>query len=549
MAENDPRRHLPAAASRRGFLGATAATAAAALGLGAGQGSAGASEAGEDGGEARARLVRAYRLRVEAARAHYDRGPAVHETNGDEERYPDRIASFAKTLPHDALGQVVPAAYDRFLAAARSGLAEDWDRVPGAARLANPSAATAFSLEGADAAAVPCPPPPAFASKGQAGEMVELYWMALARDVPFAEFEGSPVVAAAAAELAAFPGYAGSAPRTLFRGPAEGDQIGPYVSQFLLLDIPWGATALSPYGSAALPQRYRVPRAGDDHMLGFDEWLRQQRGGSPSTRASLDPELRYTRTPRDLTEYVHRDFTYQAGLGAALILLTFGAEAWNPANPYLALARRQAGFVTFGGPHVLDLVARVSQAVLKAAWFEKWCVHRRLRPEEFAGRMQVHKEGRAEYPIDASVLGSEAAARVHERTGGWLLPQAYPEGCPAHPSYPAGHATLAGATSTILKAFFDESFVIPRPVVPTADGLALDRYDGVLTVGGELNKLASNIARSRDIAGVHWLSDGVAGILQGEALAISVLRDQRATLTDAFSGWRFTGFDGRRVTI
>ena len=39
--------------------------------------------------------------------------------------------------------------------------------------------------------------------------------------------------------------------------------------------------------------------------------------------------------------------------------------------------------------------------------------------------------------------------------GNWLLPMAFPEGSPMHPSYGAGHATVAGACTTILKAWFD----------------------------------------------------------------------------------------------
>jgi membrane-associated phospholipid phosphatase len=36
-----------------------------------------------------------------------------------------------------------------------------------------------------------------------------------------------------------------------------------------------------------------------------------------------------------------------------------------------------------------------------------------------------------------------------------LLPVAYAEGCPTHPSYPAAHAATAGACATVLKAFFN----------------------------------------------------------------------------------------------
>ena len=41
-----------------------------------------------------------------------------------------------------------------------------------------------------------------------------------------------------------------------------------------------------------------------------------------------------------------------------------------------------------------------------------------------------------------------------------------------------------------------------------------------LTVGGELNKLASNIALGRDTAGVHWRSDGIEGLKVGGAVAM-----------------------------
>ena len=61
---------------------------------------------------------------------------------------------------------------------------------------------------------------------------------------------------------------------------------------------------------------------------------------------------------------------------------------------------------------------------------------------------------------------------------------------------------------TILKALFDESSIVSNPVVPTSDGLSLVSYDGrELTVGGELNKLAANIAMGRNFAGIHWRSN------------------------------------------
>jgi hypothetical protein len=169
----------------------------------------------------------------------------------------------------------------------------------------------------------------------------------------------------------------------------------------------------------------------------------------------------------------------------------------------------------------------------------------------FAGRIHhTLANGRA-YPIHADILGSPALREVHRRHGTFLLPMAFPEGSPVHPAYGAGHATVAGACVTVLKALFDESFVIPNPVVASADGLSLRPYSGPapLTLGGELNKLAANVAFGRNIAGVHWRTDGSESLLLGEEVAISVLRDQRGTYRERFGGFSFTRFDGSRVTV
>jgi hypothetical protein len=122
-----------------------------------------------------------------------------------------------------------------------------------------------------------------------------------------------------------------------------------------------------------------------------------------------------------------------------------------------------------------------------------------------------------------------------------------------HPSYGAGHATVAGACVTILKALFDETYVIPNPVIASADGSTLLPYvgsdAGQLTVGGELNKLAANIGIGRNIAGVHWRSDYAESLRLGEAVAISVLKDQRLTYDETFGGFTFTTFDGVKTTV
>jgi hypothetical protein len=70
-----------------------------------------------------------------------------------------------------------------------------------------------------------------------------------------------------------------------------------------------------------------------------------------------------------------------------------------------------------------------------------------------------------------------------------------------------------------------------------------------LTVGGELNKLAGNLAAGRSFGGVHWRSDNLAGLRLGEAVAIGVLTDERGTYTQTFTGFSLTKFDGTTITI
>ena len=177
-------------------------------------------------------------------------------------------------------------------------------------------------------------------------------------------------------------------------------------------------------------------------------------------------------------------------------------------------------------------------------------IHRRLRPEEFGGRVQNLLTGAASYPINQELLNSEAVNAVFEKYGTYLLPQAYAEGCPTHPAYSAGHACIAGAAVTMLKAFFNESFVIPNPVVASADGLSQLPFSGLpLTVGGELNKLAANIALGRDTAGVHWRTNGGEGLKLGEAVAIGVLQNYRQTYNEDFRGFSLTKFDGTTIII
>ncbi len=504
-----------------------------------------AGKAGE-GGDA-GRIGRAYEVRLRAARQAREHGVARQQANGDEEGLPARVACYSKGLPHDGAGEVDAKAYGLLLQALRTGKPEDFERIPlgGFVKLANPQAAWAFELIGPDSSQLHCPPAPGFGSEEQAGEMIELYWHALTRDVPFAEYGSHPLALRAAEELSGLAGFRGPrrdgkvTPGTLFRGAAAGDLVGPYVSQFLWKPIPFLPIRIEAKIRTAVP--------GLDFMTGYDDWLGIQNGALAGVNR-FDEKPLFIRNGRDLGEYDHRDFTYQAFLSAALIALKAGTLP-DGGNPYKH-SRTQGAFTTFGQPFLLYLLAVVTQVALKACWYQKWLVHRRIRPEEYAGRVEVHLRKLAEMPLHASLLSSAALEETRKRFGTALLAQAYPEGCPTHPSYPAGHAVISGACATVLKACLDESHVLPEPVEASADGLSLKPWKGAdLTVGGELDKLASNIAIGRNFAGIHWRSDAAEGLRLGEEVAIRVLEEMSFTGNELFSGFSLRRFDGRRLTV
>jgi hypothetical protein len=244
----------------------------------------------------------------------------------------------------------------------------------------------------------------------------------------------------------------------------------------------------------------------------------------------------------------------------------------NPSAPFEeqfpTKSANQLGFATFGQPHLVSLLLETMNRALKAVWYQKWAVHRRLRPEEFGGRIHNQITLGTGYPFDPANFArlqttvlplifthnqlQNANLRRFPEGGTYLLPQAFAEGAPLHPSYGAGHATVAGALGTILKAFFPGEQLILNPVVPTDDGTALTAFDPsgdtALTVEGEINKLVDNIGLARNFAGVHWRSDHTESIRLGESVALNLLCNQRNTYNEPFE-MRVRRFDGTWVRI
>jgi hypothetical protein len=478
-------------------------------------------------------------------------------SNGDEKDFPDKRGNFHKGLPHDAFGEVNAAAYKSLLVALR--LRRDFDDIVlgGGRPLTNPQAGLAGDLEG------PCPrqqkmlAAPKVDSAETAAEAVEDYWMALLRDVPFTDFAANADVAAAAKEISGLTDFTGPkiggavTPQTIFRGCSYGDTTGPYLSQFLLKPIG--------YGSLTIEQRQKTVAAGKDYLTAYDRWLAVQNGDPGPFADQFDPTARYIRNMRDLGQYVHVDALYEAYLNACLILLDAGAPV-DPGNPYAQGrpdAKTQIGFGTFGGPHILSLLTEVATRALKAVWYQKWSVHRRLRPEECGGLVHLTLVGangtKKNYGLHKQVLDSVAVQRTLAKNKTALLPMAFPEGSPTHPAYGAGHATVAGACVTILKAWFKEDEPLANPVVPNAAGTDLVPYTGPgagdLTIEGELNKVGANIAIGRDMAGVHWRSDYTESIRLGEEVALCILLNQRFDYNECDWSFSLRRFDGTRVSV
>jgi len=504
--------------------------------------------------------------RYAQASAHYFTTETGQVVNSDSTLEVDRTgtlhktAVFSKTMPHNSRGEVTKAHYDALVAAIDEGTLAAFDALPGGpAKLVNPRATQTFMETGCDQWGVTMPAPPAFGSREAAAEMAEVYEHALNRDATFALIEdsGTPDTDAdrAVTVLNSFgadfkgPKDGGVVTReTLFRGIAQGCELGPYISQFLIQDVP--------YGAGVMEQKYNE-ETGTPHGTVLANYLDIQNGVVFDPDADLSGTFKYIHTPRVLSSYVHRDAVFQSFLNAALILMGNGA-AIDPSDMLLG-AVREEGFVTHGVAEILHAVTSVARSALKAAWVQKWHYHRRLRPEVMGCRVHHQETGDTAYGIHGDLISSATvtAIKAFNASGTALLPLQYPEGSPAHPSYPAGHSTFSGACATVLKALFEESTDITSLVTvnESLDGTSVAAYGGStagMTVGTELNKLAANVAIGRDWAGVHYRADGDLGMAFGEKVACAFLKDLAATYVregGTFAGFSLTKFDGTSTTI
>lgn len=512
----------------------------------------------------------------------------------------DAAGHFHKTLEHDPATGLVknPADFQRLWTVMMDPSSDGAgvETVPAAGcadKFANPLAAFATGEIFPDPSVFRLEPPPSIQSTDMAAEMIELYWMALLRDVPFVELAAVPGhTASALADLdTALQASTGQLTRghggdfattldasTLFRGTGPGEDVGPLVSQFWLRDIPYGTQTIS-QRQLRYPGRKRPGENGRpyDHLYGWSKWLFAQNTGRdeqgrPYEQANRDErganDYGYISTMRDLASFVHRDALHQAYFNAALYLLSQLGHApiWDDGNPYVRSGsgggwKRQKGFGTYGGPHLLTAVSEVASRALQVQWYQKWRVHLRLRPEAYGGLVEkdillqpIGPSGATGKDAHALLKNSKALDAIATEYGSsGLLPLAFSSGSPTHPSYGAGHATVAGACVTVLKIYFDDEAPFPGPVLlPSPDGsLPSTPYVGpTLTIGGELNKLASNVAMGRSMGGVHFRTDNMRSMRMGEELAAVMVANQLSHFREgADVELHFTSFAGDRITV
>jgi hypothetical protein len=385
---------------------------------------------------------------------------------------------------------------------------------------------------------------------------------------------------------------------TLFRCGLHDEQYGPLISQFFLQNVAYGVQTIDTKQTPYIKDK--------DFLTNHNDWLRAQNTGKDkfgrdygtcnfygdqlAGRETYYPTVsRHISTMRDLARFVNRDALHQAYFNAALFLDSIGAPV-DDGNPYKRnIYVREGGFGTLGGPDLLTLVSEVASRSLKVVWRQKWLVHRRARPEVYGGLVQMQFNGfngtKRNYGIPASIAASKAANKIMQhnkmQNGGTdetlFLPMAFSAGSPSHPAYGAGHATVAGACVTVLKAWFDEDAKLGALLANAkADGRRKDpnelkgllqpgaRINGEdfcepqpycgadadkITVGGELNKVACNVAMGRSMGGVHWRSDNSRSLRLGEKIAIEILKKRTLEYAEKPVSFTFRSFDNKKIHI
>ena len=509
--------------------------------------------------------------------------------------------------------------YKKLLKALKTGKQSDYNAIhlaPGNKRvLSNPQAASTLSNEGADSSSFLMLPAPNLSSAHMASDMLETYGMMICRDIHFEDYgtgknedsngSGGSITSDIAAVLNSLEndpmrprGQSNTVDaHVLFRGSSAGDLIGPYVSQYLIQPLfPYSPVGRGPFVAGllevsnldkdifAIPQRMPIANKRE-FGVSWNDFIAIQNGQVPKEYAANDynqTSKRYLVDGRDMGSYVNIDSPCDPYY-STLNILIYRNFPFSPVFPYTNGSTVNEGFsTTMGAYDIYALVGGAMLEALKAAWYQKWHVHVQIRPEAVAGLVHKVKEtGLNPYNLHQSFFdvhdGVDILALVlaHNKlqataaydpqklltpaeASTYLLAQMYPEGSPVHPSYPAAHATIAGACTTVIKAIFNDTVKLITRLTPAkpnpADSTKLVALSGEgendMIVGSELDKLASNVSLARCFAGLHFRADCEQGIRLGEEVAICYLQSRASQYSEeGFIGFELAKRDGTRIRI
>lgn len=368
--------------------------------------------------------------------------------------------------------------------------------------LVDPWSGIATNHMGAANGAIVLPPPPRNFSDAHAAEMVYLYSKALALDVPFDKYTTDPIINGliltpnavnnpnVIADLPLSPAHGNPfTAQNLFRGTYQGNELGPYMSQFFFINFNLGSlqtVAMKFKSDPSLADVQALPPVTYSLVNGFSvgQTVSVHNGDFRESTSPTSPEvppqapttLKFITTGRDLSNWDRSDQTSQAEYSAALALSTLGV-AFNPTLPIFAhnvgnstgasAAVAQEASVWFGN------LSRIH------GYYWKYFQYRRFRPQIAGLFTHIEKSGLKSYGWPAWYLGLNTLwnsvvadnlayynvypvakkPNVVWQPGtnqvSYTLHQQVRDFKDHHPSYPAAHSVITGAGTTLLKFIFN----------------------------------------------------------------------------------------------
>jgi hypothetical protein len=446
------------------------------------------------------------------------------------------------------------------------------------ARLADPCSLFDLEIQGKNRFSYSMPPAPSPIGATGAAELLEVYAMALLRDYQLVLLDPNCSLYSSIPQIAKdrvqkyitelnknqipallqcpVNAQGNITPSLLFRGDSSGCKVGPYTSQFLYYPVVLGTLLLEQENVVLDTSFNKIDFSNNDLGTTTNYFLEIWNGvGKPAQEDKIT--LRYLTTLRDLALYIHRDEVWQPFFIACSLLLDYGVPTGFYCKNRSSAPSR---FINLGVVDLWSLVMKAVKLAMNSAWVWKW-KQLRMRPEEMAYQVHLKKK----YPEDPSGLNFPSFLLSNQNdimndisnnnNGNYLMPLSYRQGSPFHPAYPGGHATIAGACITILKAWFNCDTLI-KAYIPDLSGNELLEYrigtgstaDVFFKVSDELDKLGYNCGITRNFAGIHYRSDDIQGLLLGETVAIDLLKEEIMKYTDDIT-FRFRKVNGSIQTI